>query len=266
MMLPRLSACCLVLLVLAAGPVAAEAGQGDPRLVTLLYNINDIVRIEGRTNVEQTIAFGENEHIENVAIGDSASWQVTPNKRTDLLFIKPLAPRARTNMTVVTDRHTYLFDLVAFRGARPVFLLRFTYPAEAKSAGVPSATAPALTDAEAQAASAAPGQRPIDPAAPGFVWRSSGSAKMLPSRVYDDGAFTYLSWAIGKPIPAILMRNEQGVEGPVNFSVRGDVIAIEGVPNVLVLRAGRENATLERHDAPPPAIAPAPANTPPSGL
>src|SRR5205085_7069271 len=78
-----------------------------------------------------TIRFSEDEHIENVAIGDSTKWQVTPNKRANLLFVKPLADRAVTNMTVVTDRRTYLFDLVASPTARdPLYVLSFKYPAE----------------------------------------------------------------------------------------------------------------------------------------
>jgi type IV secretion system protein VirB9 len=30
-------------------------------------------------------------------------------------------------MTVVTDRHTYLFELRSSAGARPLYLLRFAY-------------------------------------------------------------------------------------------------------------------------------------------
>ena len=107
---------------------AAPAHAGDPRLVELKYDPAKVVVIEGRTNVQATIAFAEDELIENVAIGDSASWQITPNKRANLLFVKPLQPRASTNMTVVTDKRTYLFDLVAKAGSEPLYVLRFTYP------------------------------------------------------------------------------------------------------------------------------------------
>src|SRR5687768_11873061 len=100
----------IVAALLASG---APALADDPRLVERLYDPAEVVRIEGRPNVQAAIRFAEDEHIENVAIGDSAAWQVTPNKRANLLFVKPLAERAATNMTVVTDRHTYLFDLVA---------------------------------------------------------------------------------------------------------------------------------------------------------
>src|SRR5690606_20254234 len=60
---------------------AAPAGAEDPRLVERLYDPDEVVVIEGRTNVQATIRFGEDEFIENVAIGDSTKWQVTPNRR-----------------------------------------------------------------------------------------------------------------------------------------------------------------------------------------
>ena len=86
--------------------------------------------VQGRLGYQSMIEFGEGEQIENVAVGDSAAWQVTPNKRANLLFLKPLIGKARTNMTVVTDQRTYLFDLsVASTGNTPLYNLRFTYGA-----------------------------------------------------------------------------------------------------------------------------------------
>lgn len=226
----------LVPLALVAAPAAAR----DARLAERLYDPEAVVRIEGRGGVQATIAFAEAEHIENVAIGDSASWQVTPNKRANLLFVKPLGVAARTNMTVVTDRHSYFFDLVASPSARPVYLLRFTYPAEPKQA---DAAAPAMTEDEARLAA---GVAPLDPARLNFAWKPKGSAALLPARIYDDGSATYLAWTAGKPVPAILVRDARGTEGPVNYSVRGDMIVLDTVPSAIVLRSGRESAVVER--------------------
>jgi type IV secretion system protein VirB9 len=213
----------------------------DDRLSSRLYNSDEVVRIDGRAGVQATIAFAEDEHIENVAIGDSNSWQVTPNKRANLLFVKPLNARARTNLTVVTDRRSYFFDLVAAPTARPMYLLRFTYPAEPKVQQAKPAS-PALTAEETLAAR---GEHPVDPATLNYAWGTRGKAALLPSRVYDDGRTTYLGWTPGSPAPAILVRNEKGEEGPVNFSVRGDLIAVDGVPGLIVLRSGKDMATLE---------------------
>jgi type IV secretion system protein VirB9 len=159
-------------------------------------------------------------------------------------------------MTVVTDRHTYFFDLVAAPASKAVYLLRFTYPAEPKPA-VQQAGAPALNAEEARVAE---GEKVIDPAELNFSWTRHGDSKLLPAQVYDDGSATYLSWSSGVSMPAILIRDEKGTEGPVNFAVRGDVIVIEGVPATILLRSGKSRAQLEfrgpaRPVPAPPAVA-----------
>jgi type IV secretion system protein VirB9 len=237
----------LFAVVLLAAATSAQAR--DPRLASRLYNADEVVRIEGRAGVQATITFGEDEHIENVAIGDSTTWQITPNKRANLLFVKPLAARARTNMTVVTDLHTYLFDLVASPLGTPLYVLRFTYrdPSKAEKLAAPL---PGVNETEALAAANPEELAPPDPAILNFAWRTKGDSKLLPVRIYDDGSATFLSWSVGVPIPAILIRNEKGQEGPVNFAVRADVIVIDGVPDLVVLRSGRDSATLENRGPP----------------
>jgi type IV secretory pathway VirB9-like protein len=135
----------IVLSGAALAPLCAAALAADSRLATHQYNPDEIVRLEGKLNVQTTIAFGEDEKIENVAVGDSDSWQIMPNRRADLLFIKPLSQNARTNMTVVTDRHTYFFDLVASPAAKPVYALRFAYAGrKVEAPAVAAAAAPAV--------------------------------------------------------------------------------------------------------------------------
>ena len=236
---------------------ANAAAANDPRLASRLYRADEIVRIDGKIGVQASIVFADDEHIENVAVGDSETWQITPNKRANLLFVKPLTASARTNMTVVTDRHTYFFDLVAASSATPVYALRFTYPEELKLPS-PQQAGAALTDAERGAVG---GEAPVDPAALNFAWRRDGAAKLLPSRIYDDGQATYVIWSAGAAIPAILVRNEKGEEGPVNFAVRGDTIVIDEVPALIVLRSGKASATLvnQRPATAAKASTPAPA-------
>lgn len=234
---------------------AAQSPLHDPRIVNHRFHADEVVRVAGRQGVQASIAFADEEHIENVAIGDSAAWQVTPNKRANLLFVKPLLPRARTNMTVVTDRRTYFLDLVAGSAEAAIYVLRFTFPDEPRPAAARTAPQPQAMTEEEAAALTAKVQEPADPARLNFAWRPRGRSDLLPARVYDDGQSTYLGWAIGVPIPAIQIRNEAGVEGPVNFAVRDDVIVIEGVPGVIVLRSGRGSATLERGNPPRKAAA-----------
>ncbi|MDN3644680.1 TrbG/VirB9 family P-type conjugative transfer protein [Pontixanthobacter aestiaquae] len=228
------------LAALALFASATPAAANDPRLVERLYDPAEVVRIEGKTKVQATIAFDPDESIENVAIGDSSAWQVTPNKRANLLFVKPLSPTARTNMTVITNRHTYLFDLVASPRAEPLYVLRFTYPEE------PEPQEPQIVELPnaVELAAASDPYAVVDPAALNFAWSSDGDRDVLPERAYDDGNATFLTWPSGKPVPAILIKDSKGTEGPVNFSVRGDTIVVDGVPREIVLRSGKNSAIL----------------------
>ena len=216
--------------------------HADPRIASQQYQGSDVVIIHGRAGIESTIAFADDEKIENVAVGDSAAWLVTPNKRANLLFVKPIDNRARTNMTVVTDEHIYLFDLVSTAATSPVYMFRFSYPVR------PRAPTPKLTPAEVAAATTLvatpPMPQPADPAALNFAWTARGDKRLLPARSFDDGHSTYLQWPRDATLPAILVRESNGVEGPVNYTVHGDTIVVEGVPDQLILRQGKQIATL----------------------
>lgn len=231
-------------LFLAAVPTLAE----DPRIQTRIFDEGMVVPIQGRIKVQTTIKFAPDEVIENVAIGDSAAWQVQPNRAQSILFVKPLEPAARTNLTVVTSKRTYLFDLIASPRNAPLYVLQFRYPdieraeEEARLAAAAEAEREAANPIEMQAATDR--FAVIDPASLNFDWAGGGQAALLPSRTYDDGEAVFLIWPAGRAIPAILTLNEDGEEGPVNYTVRGDTVVVEGVPAQIVLRSGKEVATL----------------------
>lgn len=226
----------------ALGATAAQAG--DVRILSHRYNPEEILRLDGRAGVQASVAFEEDELIENVAVGDSNAWQITPNKKANILFVKPLSLRAHTNMTVITNHRTYLFDLVAGGRGIPVYLLRFTYAADAKARSASQAKLDAAGPGTGQPGNARP--TPAEELAErNFAWRKTGSRKIMPSQIYDDGTATFVTWAAGTPIPAILVENERGEEGPVNFAVRGDLIVIEGVPKQIVLRSSKDRAVIQ---------------------
>ena len=231
---------------------AAPALAEDSRLQTLVFDEAAVVRIDGKVKVQTTIKFAPDEVIENVAIGDSAAWQVQPNKAQTILFVKPLEPAARTNMTVVTDKRTYLFDLVASPRNAPLYVLQFRYPELERAAEEARLAAAAEAEAEAARLAASPAEMAAandpyavaDPASLNFAWASAGAPELLPARAYDDGDAVFLTWPVGTALPAILVMNEDGDEGPVNFTVRGETVVVDGVPPQIILRSGRDTATL----------------------
>jgi type IV secretion system protein VirB9 len=214
---------------------ATSAFAQDKRIQTLPFDSDAVVQIVGREGIQSTIEFGDDERIENVAVGNSSAWEITPNRRASLLFLKPLLRFTRTNMTVVTDRHIYMFDLLAGqkRGS-PVYALKFTYPNDkAQVASEP-----------AQLAEAPPSSPPFSPDQLNFGWRTKGPGKLLPSKVFDDGKVLYLGWDGAATLPAILTVSSDGREGPVNYRTAGDFIVVDPLPTNILLREGKRSAAI----------------------
>ncbi|NUR46388.1 MAG: TrbG/VirB9 family P-type conjugative transfer protein [Sphingomonas sp.] len=238
------------LAVLGCTAVSAAA---DNRIRALAYEPDKIVQILGKAGIQSTIEFAPDERIENVAVGDSSKWQITPNRRASLLFVKPLAPRSRTNMTVVTDRRTYMFDLVAGdKFTTPVYALKFSYPND-KPAEPEVKPAQASQPVNMAAATEQPATMTADKLH--FDWQSKGERKLVPSRIFDDGNAVYLAWNHETPLPAILTVNEDRKEGPLSYHMSGDYIVVSPVPQNMVLRYGNGMAllwTTRRVTAPSP--------------
>jgi type IV secretion system protein VirB9 len=241
--------------LLLAALIATPAFAKDARIASHLYNPSEIVTVHAHSGIQSTIEFGPDEHIDNIAVGDSATWQVTPNKHASLVFVKPMNDSARTNMTVVTDQRTYLFDLIATPTGTPIYVMRFTYPPQPKPVVAITAPPAAVPAPVAQVADKDPEATPADL---NFSWAAAGAKQLLPSRVFDDSKSTWLAWPKDAPMPAILAREPNGEEGPVNYRVQGDYVVVDGVPAQLVLRQGKMTATLT------PAPRPASAATPQS--
>lgn len=216
----------------------AAVAAPDKRIRTLAYAPDQIVQVLGRSGIQSTIEFAPDERIENVAVGDSSAWQITPNHRASLLFVKPLVARSRTNMTVVTDHRTYMFDLVAGdKWTTPLYALKFSYPRD-KEAEAPK------TEQKLAAAPIAQPSAEMTAAKLHFDWNTKGSGKLLPNRVFDDGSSVYLAWEKDTPLPAILTVSEDRKEGPVNYRMDGEYIVVSPIPANLVLRYGNKYALL----------------------
>ena len=228
--------------LLAAGFAAdAAAAPRDSRIRELAYDENAVTKLKGCSGFQSMVEFGPDEHIENIAVGDAMGWQVTPNKRANLLFLKPAQLSGRSNMTVVTDRRRYNFELTARAGAactrgQVVYDLRFRYPAEPPP--VPLATAtPASEPAPAQDETPPPNLR-------NTAYSFTGASANVPQRAFDDGKSTYLRWADGVDAPAIYALAPDKTERLVNYAVKGDYVVLDQVGPAYVLRRGNAVAVL----------------------
>jgi type IV secretion system protein VirB9 len=215
---------CLALTGPAGAAVAPHPGGGDPRIGEVLYDPAQVVELKGVLGYQMTLEFDPLERIENVAIGDALGWQVTPNRKANLLFLKPMAQRPDTNMTVVTNLRRYEFQLSVRTKAKAdqiAYTVRFVYPAPAIARVVPPPPPPPPQDKN-------------------HAYSYQGSTKVLPTRMFDDGEATYFAFAEGEDLPAIYAVEADGGEAVVNSHMRDGYIVVDRVAPAFVLKRGVE--------------------------
>jgi type IV secretion system protein VirB9 len=214
----------LLLIAAPASAVVPHPGPGDPRIHEVLYDPSEVVELHGALGFQLALEFDPAERIENVAIGDSLGWQVTPNRKANLLFIKPMSLRPDTNMTVITNLRRYNFQLNvrAHPASRSIpFSVRFTYPPPVMiAANAPPPPAP-----------------PVDR---NHAYSYQGSSKVVPDRLFDDGEATYFTFRAQEDLPAIYVVEPGGVEALVNSHMRDGYIVIDQLARGFVLRRGKE--------------------------
>jgi type IV secretion system protein VirB9 len=208
--------------VSAAAQVSPEPGIGDPRIQTVMYDPNQVVLLRVPTGYQLTLELAQDERIENVAVGDSGAWQVTPNRRGDRLFIKPIQPNVTTNLTVVTDARTYIFQLSPGSAYSSPYTVRFQYPA------APTPTQPTATADE-------PGR-----------YRLAGDMDLRPDAISDDGSKTYIMWRPEQTLPAVFVVGRDGQEALADGAMRDGRYVLDSVNDKLVFRLDKKNATAVR--------------------
>lgn len=219
----------LVLAVLAlTGMTVPRPGPIDPHIQSVTYDPEEVVALEGAFGWQIMIEFGGDERIENVSIGDSLAWQVTPNKRAKALFLKPLLRNGNTNMTVVTSLRRYAFALsTGPRRATTPWIVSFDYP---KPVAEMVAEAP-----------------PPPPPTLNFGYVRAGHHNVMPTRVWDDGRQTYFEFSEHTAIPAIFAAGPgRRDESLVNVATRGRVQVVQQLGARFILRSGAYFATVTR--------------------
>ncbi|MGR4864666.1 TrbG/VirB9 family P-type conjugative transfer protein [Caulobacter sp. LARHSG274] len=212
-----------------ASPALARQVPTDPHIRTFAYSPDQVIRLTGFMGFQTMLEFGPDERIENVSIGDAMGWQVTPNKRANLLFLKPVDRAPATNMTVVTDRGRYVFELAVAKpkasAADAAYVVRFRYPAEPPVAVVAKAA-------------------PTAPVARNTAYSTQGAAALRPVRIFDDGTATYFAWPDQADLPAVFVIGPDGVEGLANAVVRDGYMVVDQLAPRFVLRSGKATATI----------------------
>lgn len=207
--------------------------QIDHRVRVVMYQPDEVYSFTGHYRYQSSIEFGQGEEIKTISMGDSTAWMLNPSGNR--LFLKPVEQDATTNMTLITNRHTYLFELHAretddIDDKDMIFVMRFMYPDEGATQNFSSyLDAVPLPDLEKDADKY------------NMNYTISGSDMVAPIRIFDDGQFTYFQFKNkNADVPAFYWVDDQGNESMINYRTRGDYIVVERVSKRFTLRYGTE--------------------------
>jgi len=206
----------------------------DARIKIVTYHDNDVYQVRGHYGYSTVIELSPKERIETISLGDTESWQVMKPGKPNIMFIKPLEEDAATNMTVITDKRMYTFELTAsqaysHRSPDLTFRLKFHYADDAAQelAYIGSVSEAYYNPLEG-----------TDATDLNFDYSYAGSKRLRPIRAFDDGVFTYFQFEDFDVMPAVFAVDENGNERLVNFNVQGKYVVVSGLGSQFTLRDG----------------------------
>jgi len=213
---------------LAAEPTAPR-GASDSRLRSVIYSVDEVYRLRGYAGYQIDLEFEAGESFVGLGAGDVEALAFVA--QGNHLFIKPRAVNVRTNLTVLTTRRSYHFEYLA-AGALPdaahvdvVYVLRFLFP----PAPAVAASRPSPEETLAQAVTRA---RNTD------YWYCGG-ATLQPLAAWDDGVHTHLQFSPRAELPALFVRNDDGTESLLNFSIDAGDVLIHRIAARFIVRRGK---------------------------
>ena len=219
-------------------PVLSEsipnAGKRDARVRFVTYIENDVVKVDASYGASTMIVFQDDEKVETLAAGDALAWKIEPNKKGNILFIKPVDKKASANLNVVTNKRQYIFQLsAAFRPtSQQVYKVVFKYAED----DVKNPDAAML--AEARVRVSTPNLDGLDVANTNSDYQYRGSSLNKPLVVFDDGTKTFFKFA--GDVPGIFLVDRTRHEIMINWRREGDYIVVDKVNFQWTLRAGSE--------------------------
>jgi type IV secretion system protein VirB9 len=201
----------------------------DSRIKTLIYNPNEIFRIVVHYNFQTSIEFEKNEEIKTISTGNSYAWQLTP--MDNRLFIKPLEDNILTNMTVITNKRVYQFEIQSkpysgYIDNELIYVARFYFPSPDEKIAYPEIQKNEEDNS---------GSLDIKPY--NFDYIMVGPVKFLPSKIFDDGIKTYIYYEkninLDKPNVKLVKGNNEVHN--IKPMIVGDYLVIDNVGKILEL-------------------------------
>lgn len=230
----------VLLTAFSAAAFAQKPGKPvatDSRIKTLVYSENEVYHITVQYGYQTSVEFGVGEDIQTISMGNSFILDATPVGRR--IFLKPLEDNSKTNLSVITSKRSYYFEIVTksetdVEDEELAYAVRFYYPE--KDSEFDEAESPTFPNSNAMggAMQPVPGNRI---SSFNFNYTLRGPERASPVRVFDDGQSTYLQFEDETIAPSFSVI-ENNKENPIYFQRVGPYFVINQLLGHFILRSG----------------------------
>jgi type IV secretion system protein VirB9 len=206
-------------------------GMADARIRVAAYNPEEVYRLYGFIGFAIELVFEEGEVFKGTSGGDLPG--LTFGSYENHLTLKPSAEGVVTDLAVFTDRRTYRFHYsVASHVPDPavdevMYAVRFSYPPRT------------FSNAELESTRIETLLKQGSNRTKNFDYGYCGHPAIEPTAAWDDGVQTHLRFGLRKEWPTVFVRNDDGAESLLNFSVLDGEMIIHRTARQLILRRGR---------------------------
>ena len=204
----------------------------DSRFKVFPFMENGVYEIIALYDNTTYIEFEENEVVSSVTNPKDDAWQLLPQKNK--LFLQPVASNASTQLTVMTNKRIYFFEMYAKEPENNfdddyTFYYQFTYPTEEEQKTIRRYSRSLLPNID------------LEPEKYNFNYTITGHDGLYPVKIFDDGEFTYFEFREkGGVLPAIFLVDSNNYESLVNFRMVGNYLVIEAISPRFTLRNGSD--------------------------
>jgi len=249
----------LVFALLWATPCLAQMVPtelpSDERIKLLAYDEGDVYTITTKAGYQTNIVFGANESINTISVGDRSLWQIIP--AANRLFIRPMQQGISTNMTILTNKHSYQFDLKSLsteeKNAAPIYVAKFVYPGNRSMgrppmpmnappppppspAGPPAPLPPVIEEMPPAAPALAP-KPAAKTAYPNYNYTYSGPDELAPLQVFDNGETTFIKYVkLPDPLPEIYTVDMAGKRSLMVAEKQDSMLAVHVIASTLAVQ------------------------------
>lgn len=232
-----------LLIAMSVTPLALNAAvnpigvSDDGNIQVIEYNKNQVVNINSKFGVATLIQLEDDEIIDQdsnggLGLGDKNAWAI--DVRGNHIFLKPTSKSPDTNMVVVTNKRTYAFNLHAISNNTAGYIIRFNYP-DTQAALESEATKRSIAIQAKLNGVHGASVKKLNML--GYFMR--GDKSIAPTKMWDDGRFTYLKYANSADLPAIYRILPDGKESLVNTHIDGDTLVVQETAKGYMLRLGQ---------------------------